>query len=109
MTTKHDTKQGWCVCGEFHDKRVEMPAPQPERKEVKRAISKPLPASSSPPMTIEDYEKNISAAGRDLGRKGARKGGLARARKLTPERRSEIARNAVQARWEYPYGSPRIH
>ena len=29
----------------------------------------------------------------------ARKGGKARAAKLTPEQRSEIARNAVQARW----------
>jgi len=29
----------------------------------------------------------------------ARKGGKARARKLTPEQRSEIARRAVQARW----------
>lgn len=30
---------------------------------------------------------------------GASKGGLARAKKLTPEQRSEIARAAVQARW----------
>jgi general stress protein YciG len=29
----------------------------------------------------------------------ARKGGKARAKKLTPEQRSEIARKAVQARW----------
>jgi hypothetical protein len=35
-----------------------------------------------------------------LGRKGGKKGGPARAAKLTPERRSEIARNAVTARWE---------
>jgi hypothetical protein len=35
-----------------------------------------------------------------LGRKGGKKGGLARAAKLTPEERSEIARKAVQARWD---------
>ena len=35
-----------------------------------------------------------------LGRKGAKKGGLARAKALSPERRSEIARMAVQARWK---------
>ena len=35
-----------------------------------------------------------------LGRKGAKKGGLARAKALSPERRSEIARLAVQARWK---------
>ncbi len=35
-----------------------------------------------------------------LGRKGAKKGGLARAKALSPERRKEIARLAVQARWK---------
>lgn len=35
-----------------------------------------------------------------LGRKGGKKGGLARAANLTPEQRSEIARKAVQARWD---------
>jgi hypothetical protein len=34
-----------------------------------------------------------------LGRKGGKKGGLARAANLTPEQRSESARKAVQARW----------
>jgi|HubBroStandDraft_2_1064218.scaffolds.fasta_scaffold378917_1 hypothetical protein len=34
-----------------------------------------------------------------LGRLGASKGGKARARKLTKERRSEIARTAAQTRW----------
>lgn len=35
-----------------------------------------------------------------LGRKGGKKGGVARAAKLTAEQRSEIARKAVQARWD---------
>ena len=34
-----------------------------------------------------------------LGRKGGKKGGPARAAKLTPAERSESARNAVRARW----------
>jgi hypothetical protein len=34
-----------------------------------------------------------------LGRLGGRKGGLARLARLTPERRSEIARAAALARW----------
>ncbi len=34
-----------------------------------------------------------------LGRLGGRKGGVARASKLTPERRSEIARQAAAKRW----------
>jgi len=33
------------------------------------------------------------------GREGGLKGGKARAQKLSPERRSEIARKAAQARW----------
>ncbi len=35
-----------------------------------------------------------------LGRKGGKKGGLARAKALSPERRKEIAKLAVQARWK---------
>jgi len=35
-----------------------------------------------------------------LSRLGARKGGLARAAKLTPQERHEIARKAAQARWK---------
>lgn len=34
-----------------------------------------------------------------LGRLGGKKGGPARAKKLTPEQRSESARKAAQARW----------
>ena len=34
-----------------------------------------------------------------LGRRGGRKGGPARAANMTPEQRSESARNAVMARW----------
>ena len=34
-----------------------------------------------------------------LGRKGGRKGGPARAANMTPEQRSESARNAVTVRW----------
>jgi hypothetical protein len=36
---------------------------------------------------------------RKLGRRGGLKGGKARAEKLTPEQRSEIARKAAKARW----------
>jgi hypothetical protein len=34
------------------------------------------------------------------GRRGGLKGGQARASKLTPEQRSEIARKAARARWQ---------
>ena len=44
-------------------------------------------------------EEVKSAVASFLGRLGGLKGGPARAKKLTPERRSEIARKAVAARW----------
>jgi hypothetical protein len=43
-------------------------------------------------------EKNLAAV--ELGRLGASKGGKARAEKLSPERRKEIARKAAKARWD---------
>ena len=47
----------------------------------------------------DPYEgKNPAAV--ELGRLGGKKGGKARAEKLSPERRSEIARKAAQARWK---------
>jgi len=44
------------------------------------------------------------------GREGGLKGGKARAEKLTPEQRSEIARKAAKARWgpEQPASIPGI-
>ncbi len=50
-------------------------------------------------MTDEPF-KLTSDAAKELSRLGASKGGTARASKLSPERRSEIARTAIQARWE---------
>ena len=38
-------------------------------------------------------------AAQELGRLGGLKGGKARAKKLTPEQRSEIAKKAAEARW----------
>lgn len=45
-------------------------------------------------------EKNPAAVA--LGRLGGRKGGPARAAKLSAKRRTEIARRAAQKRWEKP-------
>ena len=48
-------------------------------------------------MATPNQKKNPAAVA--LGRKGGKKGGPARAAKLTPAQRSESARRAVQARW----------
>jgi hypothetical protein len=50
------------------------------------------------PKEPEQPEKNKAA--QELGRLGGLKGGKARAEKLTPEQRSEIARKAAKARWK---------
>jgi hypothetical protein len=47
--------------------------------------------------TGEPSTKNPNAVA--LGRLGGLKGGKARAKKLTPEQRKEIARKAAKARW----------
>ena len=50
--------------------------------------------------TNEPNEKNPHAVA--LGRLGGKKGGLARAQKLTPEQRKEIAKKAAFLRWSRP-------
>lgn len=47
--------------------------------------------------TTEPGDKNLAAV--FLGRLGGKKGGPARAKKLSAEQRSEIASKAAQARW----------
>jgi hypothetical protein len=48
---------------------------------------------------VESREHLTSEAAKELGKLGASKGGEARAQKLSPERRREIARAAIEARW----------
>jgi hypothetical protein len=57
---------------------------------VEQATGEPIPRP-------EDSTKNPNAVA--LGRLGGLKGGKARANKLTPEQRSEIAKKAAQKRW----------
>jgi len=49
------------------------------------------PKEKAPPA------KNSAAV--ELGKLGGKKGGAARAAKLTPEQRSEIAKKAAEGRW----------
>jgi hypothetical protein len=51
------------------------------------------------PSPEEEPKDPLRAAAAELGRRGGLKGGKARAEKLTPERRAEIARKASLARW----------
>ena len=49
-------------------------------------------------LETEQPTKNPHAQA--LGKLGGLKGGKARAKKLTPEQRAEIARKAAQSRWK---------
>jgi hypothetical protein len=49
-------------------------------------------------MAKKAGRKNPNAVA--LGRRGGLRGGPARAKKMTPEERSESARKAVTARWD---------
>ncbi len=67
-------------------------------------------------MAIHDGDKTVEAAIKEdtkleknpaavaLGRLGGKKGGPARAAKLTPEQRKEIAKKAAAARWNRDVG-----
>lgn len=57
-------------------------------------------ATSDEKRAKPEPEAEKDSAAVQLGRKGGEKGGKARAEKLTPEERSEIARIAAQARWK---------
>lgn len=52
----------------------------------------------------ERVVKNQTAV--ELGRRGGLKGGRARAENLTPDQRTELARNAARARWSKPRPFP---
>ncbi len=56
--------------------------------------------SIDPDDSGDDPYEGKDPAAVELGRKGGLKGGKARAEKLTPERRSEIARKAAATRWQ---------
>jgi hypothetical protein len=77
----------------------------PDRSRKRPRDLNSLAASIVGDATDETLELEPADDGKDpaavaLGRKGGLKGGKARAAKLTPEQRSEIAKKAAAARWK---------
>jgi hypothetical protein len=57
--------------------------------------------SKADPASMPNYDSNAKdAQAQAAGRKGGRKGGPARAVRLSPLQRSKIAANAAKSRWE---------
>lgn len=70
--------------------------PRDPNKLAKLVVEVASGEREDPLLTSEG--KNAAAV--TLGRRGGLKGGVARANKLTPEERSQIARLAAAARWK---------
>jgi hypothetical protein len=61
---------------------------------------------TAPPEPEPENEDPIKTAAALLGRRGGLKGGAARAAKLSPEERSDIARKAAESRWKKAKPTP---
>lgn len=64
---------------------------------ARRVLNALVPDAEPPNAEAPKPEKNPAAVA--LGRLGGKKGGKARAAKLTAEQRNAIARKAAEARW----------
>lgn len=62
-------------------------------------IAEQTTGESTPKLLEESSEAQKNPHAVALGSLGGKKGGKARAEKLTPEQRSEIAKKAAKARW----------
>lgn len=71
----------------------------PKRSSKKQPQDVNLLAASIVEEATSESAKNPHAVA--LGRLGGKKGGPARAKKLTPEQRREIAQKAAAARWAH--------
>ena len=90
----------------FHGHAMAWQVPGMQDRSSKRSGNANQPAKLIVDIaTSQQTDPFLNAEGKNaaavaLGRQGGLKGGEARARKLTPEKRSEIARLAAAARWK---------
>ena len=78
-------------------KRSSKKKPSDDPNEAAKSVLDRVIAETEDEPTDDEPEKNPAAVA--LGRLGGKKGGPARAAKLTPEERREIAQKAARARW----------
>ena len=82
--------------------RSSKPPKRPRDFNSRAFQSVALLTGTAPPEPKTEPGDPLRAAAAELGRRGGLKGGKARAAKLSPEERSEIARKAAAARWRKP-------
>lgn len=70
---------------------------RPDANEIAYKITRAALGETDKPQPPGEGEKNPEAVAR--GRKGGKKGGGGRAKKLSAKRRKEIARKAALTRW----------
>ncbi|MGB7922451.1 MAG: hypothetical protein WCF57_04340 [Pyrinomonadaceae bacterium] len=68
-----------------------------ENQLAKRLVDELMPEESTLEEALSKDIRHLIAVA--LGRQGGLKGGKARAKKLTAEKRKEIAKKAAEARW----------
>jgi len=78
---------------------VRMPDRSRKRPTDPNALAAQIVEEATGEKKPVDPDARKDPAAVALGRRGGLKGGLARARKLSPEERSEAARKAAKARW----------
>lgn len=96
-------KDGELGAGRFVGYTVTMPnrsSKKPKRPRDANQLAKQIVNEATGQVEEQpDNQPQKDPAAVELGRKGGLKGGKARAAKLTPEQRSEIAKKAARKRW----------
>ena len=73
---------------------------RPDANEIAYRVAKAATGEGPKPIPPEERtESDKSATAKERGSKGGKKGGKARASKLSDAERQELARLAAQARW----------
>lgn len=76
-----------------------MTTKKPKRPRDANQLAKSIVDISTGEIEEKPDDSDKDPAAVSLGRKGGLKGGKARAERLSPERRSEIAKKAAKTRW----------
>ena len=73
--------------------------PKEDTNQIAARVVAQSTGQSVPKLSISEEKKLRSQAASILGKLGGSKGGKARAKNLSAERRSEIAKKAAESRW----------